>query len=242
MLYSPTGHIAFAAYPKTASTSVASWFKERYPDACYVDPRRPHMPVHRALVEMGLSLGFTRGPRLINDSLRGLEKGLRALRFPSARCDLRVIGVVRDPFEMLVSLYKYWRRTVAPATATHHFIRAAIHGSFRDFFTVAILHRRLPTYDRFFDFRGPAWGGTRLISLDQLDAGLAGVSREFGIRSAGMPLQFMNADPTGRSRLDDYRRDVEDLLPALSARFRWYYDTFETTTAASPERRLLQAA
>lgn len=242
MLYSREGNIAFAAYPKTASTAVASWFQERFPDACYVDPQRPHMPVHVALESLGLVDKVSWRPRLLRESLKVLERGLRAIHDPSPPCDLRIIGVVRDPFDMLVSLYKYWRRTATPAEDTICLVRTAVAGSFRDFFKVAIVRRRLPKYERFFDFRGPAWGGTRLLRFDHLEAGLTAVSQEFGIQSAGRPLRVLNADPAGRSNVDDYRREVEDLLPALFKRFRWYYSGSYGAELAAPETCLLHAA
>lgn len=43
---------------------------------------------------------------------------------------LRVVGVMREPFEMLVSLYEYWRRDVFTNEPTEPFILLARHGEF----------------------------------------------------------------------------------------------------------------
>jgi hypothetical protein len=226
MLYSPRGNIAFAHYPKTAGTSLGVWFRERFPDAVYVDAGNPHLAVHASLVRLGLVQGLPQGPRLVRESLRIFERGRTLLGLPTTQCDLRIIGVVRDPFEMIVSLYKYWRRCTTVANVTDRFVRTAIEGSFTEFFAAAVLRRHLRTYKGFFDFGGPAWSSTRLIDFRHLRAGLDDVSREFDIPSFGKPPAVLNADPAGGGDIERYRREVAHLLPALASRFSWYYSSF----------------
>jgi hypothetical protein len=242
MLFSPSGHIAFAHFPKTAGSSLALWFRERFPDAHYVDPHNPHVPVRASLERLGLVPGRPSSPRLVRETLRVFEQGLKTLRISRHRCDLRIIGVVRDPFEMMVSLYQYWRR-YPPAEDVHdRLYRCAVTGSFRDFVECAVVQHALGTYERFFDVGGPAWPGTRLIDFACLTDELAAVAHEFGIPRPDEPPAVANAAPGGLGDLEGYRYEVEDLLDAIHARFHWYYDRAWSSSARQTGRRLLRAA
>lgn len=242
MLYSPSGQIAFAHFPKTAGSSLGLWFRERFPDAQYVDTNNPHVPVRASLERLGLVPGRARRLRLVRETLRVFEQGLKTLHISAYRCDLRIIGVIRDPFEMIVSLYKYWRRH-PPAEHVHdRLYRSALTGSFREFFQLAVVERLLGTYERFFDVDGPAWHGTRLINFECLREELAAEARELGIPRPDEPPAFTNAAPGGLGDLEVYRCEVEDLLDALHARFHWYYNRRWTSSARHTGRRLRLAA
>jgi|LakMenEpi03Aug12_release.lakeMendotaPanAssembly.Ray.scaffolds.fasta_scaffold37817_3 hypothetical protein len=221
MLYSAADNIAFAHYPKTAGCSMFQWFTTAFPDAMHVDPERPHMNVRRSLRHMGVSgkSGIQGGLRLLNpiDWL--------APRRPQAagrRRDLRIIGVLREPFEMLVSLYEFWQKTPSGMEVSP-FIEAARSGTFRDFLWMAVVQKEIPKYEEFFDVGGPAWHNTRLIDFASLETGLAAVCDEFGIRHAAR-LERINTGSGRRKTLEAYRSEVVTLGINVRSHFRWYYE------------------
>ncbi len=89
MLISPKHQLAFAHYPKTAGHSLTIWFQKMFPDARFVEPLKDHPISHLAVRPARERLGIIEGDKFADS--------------------LRVIGVLREPFEMLVSLYQYWR-------------------------------------------------------------------------------------------------------------------------------------
>jgi hypothetical protein len=218
MLFSAAHRVAFAHYPKTAGCSMFQWFTTVFPDAMHLDPERPHMNVRRSLRHLGVG-----EPPLARPNWRRLASGAWQLpwRRHAADTGLRIIGVVREPFEMLVSLYEFWKKTPADMEVPP-FIDAARNGTFRDFAWMAVVQKEMPTYEEFFDVGGPAWPRTRLIDFEALESGLTAVCREFGIRPAAR-LEHINTGG-GRRSLEDYRAEAGTLCISVRGHFRWYYE------------------
>lgn len=222
MLFSPATRIAFAHYPKTAGTSITCWFHERLPDAGYAEPSDCHLPVRGALERLGVVAAPVNRPKVVRECLRLVRKVVPRSLPTRERCDLKIIGVVREPFAMLVSLFEYWRRSRFEKEPAGPMIRAARIGSFRSFLELAVGERRLPNYQSFFDVDGPAWATTRLIAFESLEAGLAAVCREFGIDPPDS-LDRQNAAPQGQRDIDAYMAEAGSLLFEVRSHFRWYY-------------------
>ena len=221
MIHSAAGNIAFAHYPKTAGCTMFQWFTTAFPDAMHLDPERPHMNVRRSLQFMaaGRTLSIASGLRLLNpaDWL-----ATRRQRVAAASADLRIVGVIREPFEMLVSLYEFWKKTPAGMDVPP-FIDVARSGTFRDFLWMAVVQKEIPPYEDFFDVGGPAWANTRLIDFAALESGLAAVCSEFGIH--GTPrLERINTGGDRHRSLADYRASVATLGINVRSHFRWYYE------------------
>lgn len=220
MIHSAAGNIAFAHYPKTAGCTMFQWFTTAFPDAMHLDPERPHMNVRRSLRFMG-EAGTASAPaglRLLNPADWLAPRRQQA----AGNSNLRIIGVIREPFEMLVSLYEFWRRTPAEMEVAP-FIDAARNGTFRDFLWMAVVQKEMPKYEEFFDVGGPAWANTRLIDFAALESGLAAVCSEFGIPDAPR-LERINAGGGRQRSLEDYRASVATLGINVRSHFRWYYE------------------
>ena len=234
MLHSAAGNIAFAHYPKTAGCTMFQWFTTAFPDAMHLDPERPHMNVRRSMRAMGAAqtLGGTGALRLLNpiDWLSA-----RKPRLAVADSSLRIVGVIREPFEMLVSLYEFWRKTPAEMEVAP-FIDTARHGTFRDFLWMAVVQKEMPKYEEFFDVGGPAWANTRLIDFATLESGLAAVCAEFGIHDTPR-LERINAGSGRQRSLEDYRSSVATLVINVRSHFRWYYEHGVRLAIRGGERR-----
>lgn len=222
MLYSPSAGIAFAHYPKTAGHSLVEWFRGTFPDARFVepDPVHPisHLPVHESLVRLGFLPGRSRGLGRVGRRITGACVRLvaGAPRMP------RIIGAVREPFSMLVSLFEYWRDYPFAAEPDSTLIRAARSGSFRAFLERAVVRGELPKYENFFDVGGPAWASTRLLDFSTLEESLAHVGREWGFSVPPGSLGRRNVGPRPRRDLEPYRDEAAPLAFAIRSRFRWY--------------------
>lgn len=180
-----------------------------FPDGDLLEAENPHLPVAMALDRIG-------GPPEPKGWRRLLAAGRRRRGPPL------VVGVIREPFEMLVSLYEYWQRHAFPVEPTAAFILAARHGTFPEFLRMAVVDGHAPTYEWFFDVGGRAWGRTRLLDFATIEIGLTLVARELGIADSPA-LERRNAADRGRD-LSAYRRAAADLLPEVRRHFRWYYD------------------
>lgn len=215
MLYSPAGRIAFAHYPKNAGCTMFQWFTTAFPDALHLDPDRPHLGVRQGIEK--LAGRDTPGP------LRRLRKLVpRSVALAAAGRKVRILGVVRDPFESLVSLYEFWRRG-RPGVFASDLMRAAKEGTFADFLNLAIRERQCPRYVDFFDVGGPAWKNTRLLDFAALEPALAQACREFGI-DPPRGLERLNAAPARLKSIDDYRQEVGSYIIYVRNYFRWYYE------------------
>jgi hypothetical protein len=219
MLYSLAANVAFAHYPKTAGSAIAEWFRRVFPDARYVKPGHPHVDVRRSLA--WLSGGRSLPPVA---RLRYLTRASNWRLATEPRPDLphmiRILGVVREPREMLASLYEYWRRGDRNPASRDPLVTAAWEGRFTDFVSHAI-GGRLPSYTAFFDAGGPAWPNTRLVHFTDVEEGVARACREFGLDVA-VDLPRKNCGSGGR-------RPAE--LPAgieatMRRHFAWYHDTY----------------
>lgn len=217
MLFSPSRRIVFAHYPKTAGSSLTNWFLQAFPDAVPVCPGFPHTSVPRGLELLGVSRRPMRAaPWLLRLPFRTGVGPAEHAQPPTC-----IIGVIREPFEMLVSLYEFWRRHPGPSRSA--FIRAAQTGTFPDFLRVGFRRRKIIAYEHFFDVGGPAWPQTRLIAFEALEAGLHDVCRKFDIGT--MPrLPRINAAPRYQRALTDYAADAGPLYNRVRMHFAWYYE------------------
>lgn len=223
MLFSAAGRIAFAHYPKTAGASITAWFRERFPDAAPVDPHDCHLPVRNSLVRIGLVPDPRRRPRFVRECLRLVDHVAPRPGAGRQPCDIRVIGVLREPCQMLVSLYHYWRRATFQDLPTNPLIHTARTGTLRAFLSQAVGDAPVATYETFFDVGGPAWHSTRLIDFDSLEQGLAEVCAEFDIEPPAR-LPRINAAPRHTTDITGSLPAVAALGPAIRSHFRWYYD------------------
>lgn len=212
MFYSPAANVGFAHYTKTAGTSLQHWFRRVLPDGELLDPENPHLPVRNALERIESGRVPSRWRWLA--SIRGRAVGRGAPL---------IVGVIREPFEMLVSLFEYWRRHEFPVEPTAAFILAARRGTFREFLRMAVIDGHSPTYEWFFDIGGPAWPRTRLLDFSAVDRGVVAVAKELGIEDPP-PLERRNAADVGSRDLDAYRAAAGALMGDVRRHFRWYYD------------------
>lgn len=220
MLYSRSANVALAHFPKAAGSSLAIWFKARFADATPSDPLDPHDPVRRSLARHGLIAS-----RPAHRLLRVVPRPARRLVWPTtAGRELPlVIGVLREPFDMLVSLYRFWnRRFTVKRYPTGTLPHAAGTRSFREFLERAVVAGEISTYEDFFDVGGPAWGRTRLLDFRAIEAGLTVVCGELGVASPG-DLPACNVAP---SRHDEttFLAEAGGLTAAVREHFRWYYE------------------
>lgn len=216
MLFSASTRIAFAHYPKTAGTSLTNWFLRAFPDARPACSGFPHTSVTRGLELLGeRSEPTSPRPWFLKLSRHSVVTATGSVGTP-----IRIIGVVREPFEMLVSLYEYWRRNTVPSRSS--FIRAAQRQSFSEFLRVGFRRNNIVSYERFFDVGGPTWPTTRLVAFESLQDGLDEVCREFGI--AHRPhLERLNGSPRYQRTMDDYVTEAGPLYGRVRAHFAWYY-------------------
>jgi len=229
MLYSDSTAVAFAHYPKTAGSSLSAWIRAALPDAREVAPGDPHIAVRDALVQAGLvSSGARTGLGRVRFTIARAATRLltgRKLLPPvvATRPGTRIIGVIREPFEMLVSLYEFWRRHPFPVEPPQPLIRAARTDTFRAFAALAVDGRQLPDYRQFFDVGGLFWPDTRLLDFASLEPALMQVCDELGISQRPL-LKRLNAAPRTKHCLGAYRAEAGPLVFRIRSYFGWYYD------------------
>lgn len=226
MLYSPVHRIAFAHYPKTAGTSIGNWFTQAFPDAFPISRRNPHYSVRKSLARLSSGWMITRWKRA---SLRLLPFAGRSAGRPEPNPidDIRIVGVVRSPFQMLVSLYEYWQRLEACPDPRNPWMKAARERRFREFLRLAVHADRAVPYEQFFNVGGRAWPRTRLVQFDQLEQGLRDALNGFGME-VPVTLPRSNRAPSRGRPLADYEAEAGPLLSEVHRRFRWYDDNRET--------------
>lgn len=210
MLYSRASGVAFAHYPKTGGTSLQHWFRQAFPDARLLVTDNPHLPVRPALEMIAAERGHA--PR---------RPWLPWAAGPQTPAPCLVVGVLREPFAMLVSLFEYWRTFPFVVEPTAAFIRAARRGSFVEFVRLAVVDGHLPTYEWFFDVEGPAWPHTRLLDFQSLEAAIPALARDLRLRQPPA-LEHRNAH-CGTRDLDAYRDAAASLMDRVHAYFGWYY-------------------
>ena len=239
MLYSQSMNVGFAHYPKTAGHSLTKWFREVFPDARLVEPHPrydvSHLPVRDSLEKLGLVqrrdrslVGRNRIARNCVKLARRLGQWLPAGRdgfaFAGKPCATRIIGVIREPFEMLVSLFEYWRAYDFAEEPSVPLIQTARRGDFRRFLATAVGTAGLANYESFFDMHGPASANTRLLDFNSLEPALLQVCQEFDVSIPGTKLGFLNVGPSRQRDLEHYRTEAGTLLAEVRSHFRWYYD------------------
>lgn len=219
MLISKSHNFAFVHYPKTAGTSVASLLTDCFPDARLVDPGDMHLDVRYGLKRL---LAMNRPIRSRLAALCGR---------PPGRCDvtvddplnLRVLGILRDPFEMTASLFEYWHRAL-PEAEKHHspLASAATKGDFQEFLRVMASDREFfPTYRRFYDFGGPLWARTTLVDFDHLHEGLEEAFALLGIKADLRRLRHLNSGERNPDRLRTLEKQAGPMADKIRLRFEW---------------------
>ena len=221
MLVSRTHKLAFAHYPKTAGTSLQRWFIATCPDAALLVPNNPHYPVRQSLSLLRPRSIQRRLERLTDRSLKLFSPTL-ADRYRPLRESLRIVGVIRDPFEMLVSLFEFWQREPSLADSTDAFIGCTRHHTFRDFLAAAVIGGRIPTYNQFFDVGGPLWHNTTLLDFESLQPALQAFCDGNGLGHA-RPLPSLNRSAGGRD-IQRYVDEAGPLMADVRKHFRWYYE------------------
>jgi len=232
MLVSMRHKIAFAHYPKTAGTSVRDWFRDSYPDAEYLNASNPHLPVRQSLRLLRRRL--IRSPtRALRFACTSIQHSAGLTRFRWADPEWRVLGVVRDPFEMMVSLYEYWRSHPFPPGPNEPLIECATRHTFRDFVAAGIIGQVVLPYDRFFDREGPLWARTTLIEFSELPHALELFCQQAGL-STPVPLRVANRTPDMGRDLARYAEQIGTLMDDLRRYFEWYYKRPETERGLRP--------
>ena len=230
MLYSLVHNIAFAHYPKTAGSAIAEWFRRSFPDACYVRPGHPHVDVRRSLAWLsgGRSLPPFERMRYL---ARASNWWLPHQPLPELPAQIRILGVVRPPLEMLASLAAYWQRSPTNPNPRDRLVSAAWEGRFADFVRLAI-GSRLPSYATFFDVGGPSWSNTRIIRFDDVESSLRRACQEFGI-DALVDLPRKNCRPEATGALITAAGLEASLQDQVRRHFAWYHAMVEGTVTTT---------
>ena len=222
VLYSRAYNLVFAHYPKTGGSSIRTWFHETFADDLIDhEPDIPHHHVRKGLARLRC------GPRPPSSPLlRLLCQCSKPMNSPyRVPHDVRVLGVLREPFDLLRSLFLYWRRTASPGTKSP-FIRSAVTADFTKFVWLATARRRLPNYHRFFGVGTKVWQRTTLVDFSNLKAGLQDAMRRLAVPTA-VQLPSVNANPAHRhtpaSRGELLTFDTR-MGMAVRQHFAWYYD------------------
>lgn len=223
MLYSANSNVAFAHYPKTAGTTISHWFKSTFPDAIYLEPNPPQKVSH---FDVKSSI------RQLNPPSRWHVRALKHLFNTKDKKEfvienLRIIGVLRDPFDMLVSLYEYWRnidRSAFNPPELSPLIITAREESFLKFLGMAVGEYPVAKYRDFFDVGGPCWPKTRLLAFECIDQALIKVCSEFNLPAPNKILKVLNSNPKTIPSIQPYLRQAGSLINHVEQHFHWYYN------------------
>lgn len=223
MLYSAKNNIAFAHYPKTAGTSVSAWFKATFQDAVYIEPNPTYEISH---YDVKKSLQHLKPNPKWHERI--LDKIFdNKFQIDSTIDSLRIIGVLRDPFDMLVSLYEYWRnidRSQFKEPKLIPLIIAAREESFTHFLALALDKHPVVSYRDFFDVGGVCWPKTRLLAFECIDQALIEVCSEFNLPAPKKILKILNPNPKTIHSIQPYLRQAGSLVNHVEQHFHWYYN------------------
>lgn len=227
MLVSLKHKVAFAHYPKTAGSSIGTWFMESCPDASYLVPSNPHLPVSESLRVLRRRFRSTPAGALREARAGALRLlSLRLGPVPWTDPEWRVFGVLRDPFEMLVSLYEFWRAQPGddPCTSpASRLFNCARRNGFREFVSASLIGGAVPRYEEFFDAGGPLWSRTTLLRFSSVDRDLPHFCACAGLPTPAR-LHRLNSSPAGGRDLRRYAHEIGGLMDDLQRHFRWYYE------------------
>lgn len=221
MLYSRAHNLVFAHYPKTGGSSVGTWFRQAFAgDLIDHEPGIPHHHVRKGLARLRCGPCPPRSP-IARWLYQYAQRPTSPHRVPH---DVRVLGIVRDPFDLLRSLFLYWKRT-ASADDKSPFIRSAVTEEFSTFVWLATVKRCLPNYHRFYAVGTPIWRRTTLVDFSHLEAGLQNAMHRLAI-PVTVQLPIVNVNPArlqatatpGDALAFDQRMEA-----AVRRHFAWYY-------------------
>ena len=218
MLVSAQANLAFAHFPKTAGTSLTAMLTAALPDARLIDPADKHLAVR----ESYRRLCRRKNPvRAWMRRLKGLPCGTCEVEVPDPKA-LRVIGVVREPFDMAVSLFEYWRKYLAHRSdrdATP-LISAATRGDFIGFLELLGEDAsQFPTYHQFYDVEGPLWPNTILIDFAHLKEGLAEAFAQLDIKVDLDQLGQLNTNARTEAQMLERRAQAGGLADKVRRRY-----------------------
>ena len=151
---------------------------------------------------------------------------LQSLFMPHIHQDIRIIGILRDPFDMLVSLFEFWRnvpRSSFRVEILPDLIQVAREGTFVRFIELAVVHKQVQTYKSFFDVGGPAWPQTYLIPFEQLSVSLNRLAHDLGLPNNKATLQKINVNPKPDRLIHTYLVQAASLVTQVEQHFSWYY-------------------
>ncbi len=219
MIYSPSHNIAFAHYPKCGGTSITDWFKSTFEDAEFLETERLHKKVSHLNVKGAIKLIRSRQKNIFSKNNSDSNP-------PIALNELRIIGVLRDPFDMLVSLYTFWKHvpfTSFGVPVLPKVILTAREESFCRFLEVAILEKKVETYHSFFNIDGPLWNQTYLLPFENLENALTKLSVELDLPASKAGLHRLNVNPKPDRKIHTYLYEASSLLADIEQHFSWYY-------------------
>lgn len=230
MLYSDKNNIAFAHYPKTAGTSVSAWFKATFQDAVYLVPNSI-LKDPNSILKISHS-GVKSSIQHLEPNPEWHERLLNKVfenkfEIESPLDNLRIIGVLRDPFDMLVSLYNFWRNTERSNFLEPELpplIITAREKSFTQFLAMAVGEHPIGTYRDFFDVGGRCWANTRLLAFENLNEALLNVCKEFDLPIPKKKLEHRNPGPDSNHTIHPYLHEAGILINNVEQHFHWYYN------------------
>ncbi len=219
MIFSPAHNVAFAHYPKCGGTSVTEWFKNTFEDAQFLETERLHKGVSHLNVKGAIGLIRSRQKNIFFRNNSDSNP-------PMTLTELRIIGVLRDPFDMLVSLYTFWKHVPFSkfgVAVLPKVIQTAREESFCRFLEVAVLEKTIETYHGFFNVDGPLWHQTYLLPFENLENALTKLSLELDLPVSKAWLNRLNVNPKPDRKIHTYLYEASSLLADIEQHFSWYY-------------------
>jgi hypothetical protein len=219
VIYTNAHKIAFAHYPKCGGTSVTDWFRDTFEDAQFLEKERLHKRVSHLNIRGAI------------DIVRSKQKNTfwrnnSDSNPPIALNELRIIGVLRDPFDMLISLYTYWKHVPFSAfgvTELPIIIQTAREETFCRFLEVAVLEKKIESYHAFFNIDGPLWHQTYLLPFENMGDALAKLCVELDLPASKAGLKRLNINPKPDRKIHTYLYEASSLLADIERYYSWYY-------------------